>query len=185
MALYDHRVFRVGSEWWVAEVHGASGAGYSGRPTMTTERVWFQSLEDESRGRTATIPPDWLHRLSHAAVRELLERAESIDHGLDMHPYNAPPWDEFRDVEPYVDSEGLRWVIRPTKVLRQEQTKVVPRPAVEVICLDDSAMRKEVLLKDESTYADAKLLSIGDIDEAIVNAVKETFEPLPTDFYQQ
>ncbi len=184
MALYDHRVFRVGPEWWVAQVHSAAGAGSSARPSMTVERVLFRSLEDESKGRTHTIPPGMLNRLSHAAIRRLLESAEPIQHGLTMHPYNAPPGDEFRHVKPFIDNDGLRWVIRRTTAVRRSPAGVETKPAVEVICLDDSALRKEVLLQDEGTYNDATAFAVGDIDEGLVEAVKSTFDAFPEDFYE-
>lgn len=185
MALYDHRVFRVGSEWWVAQVHGASGAGWSSDPPITSERVMFRSLEDEAKGRTITIPPGILNRLSHSAVRDLLDRAKPIKHGLSMHPYNAPPWDEFRNAKPYIDDEDLRWVVRAVRTVRKSGGGIEERPALEVICLDDSALHKEVFLDDEFTYEDAKRFGPGDIDAGLVSAVKGLFEPFPEDFYEK
>src|SRR3712207_2754460 len=109
MALYDHRVFRDDNgAWWIAQVHSGSGASF-GTPSIQRERVFFSCMSDKNeRGRTAAIKPNSLNRLSHAAVLEVLRKADLMDHGLKMYPYNAPSAGDFIGQVPVTDGEGLQ-----------------------------------------------------------------------------
>lgn len=192
MAIYDHRVFRdPEGKWWVAQVHAGGGAGayFEGedprdlpRP-RTRELVLFRCLTDrEASGRAFKVPADSLNDMSHRSILRALELAEEREHGLKLRPYNAPHIPEGAlDVEPFVDQEGLRWITRQTRSVRRTQEGAQPSPAVEVICLDDSALRKLIFLQDEATYQDAVQFGPADIDEALVRAVKDTFDDVDFD----
>lgn len=187
MALYDHRVFRADGQWWVAQVHSGAGAGTTGGSEVTTERVFFTCISDKVvTGRTNRIPAGTLNRLSHRSIVERLRSGEEMQHGLRMHPYNAPPAEEFRDTPAFTDREGLRWVVRRSELVQHQDVGVSARPAVELICLDDSALRQTVLLEESHTYDDAERFAPADINEALIAAVKGRYEDLgdnPPDFW--
>lgn len=179
MALYDHRVFKVEDMWWVAQVHSGSGGGYHPHPPITSERVYFTNItNDDENSRTAQIRAGLLNRLSHSAIRRLLRHAKTLDFRFPMHPYNAPSSRALEYLRRFRDDEGLEWVIQPTTAVRRTAAGPQKLPAVEVICLDDSALRKEILLKDENTYIYAQQESAMDIDQGLVSVVKSTYEEL-------
>ena len=180
MALYDHRVFKVGDSWWVAQVHSASGgAGFLPSPPIRSEWVIFTNIaNDDENSRIHRIRPGFLNRLSYSAIRQLLQQAKALDSRFEMHPYNAPSASALEHPHRFTDNEGLEWVVQPTTLVRQTEAGPKILPAVEVICLQDSALRKKILLQDETTYVDAKLTSAMNIDEGLISVVKSTYEEL-------
>lgn len=184
MALYDHRVFRSGETWWIAQVHSGGGSTRgSGIPSrISRETVIFTCLTDRdanSRYSTAMIPSGWLNRMRHSAITALLEAARLGESRFEMWPYNTPSEEELGPPA-VVDDEGLRWVVRQSRAVRLEEGVPVDRPALELICLDDSALRKEVLGADEVTL-DAFVRSHGALGlGAVVAAIKSTFLDLPS-----
>ena len=176
MALFDHRVFRVEDGWWAAQVHSASGAGYSTTPPITNERVYFSSLSDRSRKTvTATIRPGSLNRLSHRSLLRVFHTAEDFGDHFRMAAYNTPSLEELGQPI-YTDDENLRWVVRPTETVRlSESGALATSEGVEFICLDDSALRKELLLTGGQSFG-AFRSKLGELDlPAIVNGIKSTF----------
>jgi len=95
-----------------------------------------------------------------------------------MDPYNAPDADQLRHLPVHNDSEGLRWVIREHRTSSQPAVH-----SIEVLCLDDSALRKDILLSAEVVFTDLKTLT-GDMGpDAIIEIVKRTFRDYePQDF---
>jgi hypothetical protein len=86
--------------------------------------------------------------------------------------------DRGREIPPIVsDNEGLRWATRRrrTLVIIDEPER---RPSLELICLDDSALKKEIAFQDDdavngylSTEAVERLLRL-------IELVKETYTDL-------
>ena len=177
MALFDHRVFRVDSEWWAAQVHSASGAGYGDAlPKMSRERVFFSSLTNRERNTvTATIPPGWLNRLSYRSLTRLLRTGDDFGDHFKMSAYNAPSAEELGPAD-FTDSEGLRWVVRPAKIVRAA-SGAAPGvvEAAEFVCLDDSALRKDVALSGH-TIEELKSGTQVALLAEIVDRIKSTFE---------
>jgi len=177
MALFDHRVFRAADRWWAAQVHSGSGAGFGdAKPRITRETVLFSSLADEAiETRVARIPAGWLNRLSHVALLKVFETAESLGSHFHMSPYNAPSAEELGDPL-HVDDEGLRWAVRPMKavgVTASGDTEV--RSAIELVCLDDSALRKEIQLASGTNFEEFKA-QYGEIGlRELIKAVKGTY----------
>jgi hypothetical protein len=154
MALFDNRVFSHEGKWWVAEIHGRVGSAFeNSTPVMRTEVVIFTPLSEAGNSRSTTIPANRLRSMSHGSlVRKLLD-AEPSGKRYSSRPVNAPP-----EVEQYkaerdivTDDEGLRWVLLASPVPQAGPTGAVRgHEGVDVICLDDSAMRHLVSF-DEST----------------------------------
>lgn len=164
MAIHDHRTFRRGDEWWVAQVHMASGAGVAGgdpeapppeEMRLTHDRVFFTCISnDELPSRSAQIRADRLNRLSHESLLGVLETAEVLDSRFEMSPYNAPDARDFNEDEMIEDGDGLNWAVRPTNVLRVIDGEPTHMPALELICLDDSALRDQIVFESEATLTD-------------------------------
>lgn len=175
MALYDHRVFRADDKWWVAQVHSGSGAGAGVTPRISSETAIFTCLTDaEANSRRASIRAGSLNRLRHSAIKSLLERATPVETRFDMWPYNTPNEDEL-GAPALVDDEGLKWVVRPSRVVRLEGGRAVEKQALEFICLDDSALRKEVSEAQDFTL-EAFRARHGDAGlKAVVQTIKGTF----------
>ena len=177
MALYDHRVFKIGQGWWAAQVHSGSGAGWGeAMPRITHDTVLFSSLADEEmKTRVARIPAGWLNRLSHSALLRLFETGESLGSHFPMSPYNAPSAAELGEPM-YVDDEGLRWAVRETQgVVANASGHAEVHAAVELVCLDDSALRKEIRLDTATSFHDFKA-QFGDIGVTeLIRVVKGTF----------
>ena len=57
----------------------------------------------------------------------------------------------------------------------------------EVICLDDSALRREIVLRPETVYDDAKLMAPYNVDAELVRMVKSTFKAYESeeDFWER
>ncbi len=177
MALFDHRVFKIGQSWWAAQVHSGGGAGYGeAKPRITHNTVFFSSLADEkTETRLARIPAGWLNRLSHRALIKLFEEAESLGSHFPMSPYNAPSAEELGGPV-YVDDEGLRWAARPTHTVNVSPSgHAEVRAAVEFVCLDDSALRKEIQLGSATNFQEFRA-QYGDVGVGeLIKAVKGTF----------
>lgn len=177
MAMYDNRVFKHRDTWWVAQVHGGGGVGVGPEtPDITEETVFFTALGDASKSKVATIPAGSLNRITHRAVVGVLQAAEDFTERLDLEPVNAPDLNEVGGRDVYEDPDGLRWIIIETLSAGDRPIK-----SVEVICLDDSALRKDILLRAETDYADLRAVT-GDAGPlALIDAVKRTFrEYTPT-----
>lgn len=185
MAIYDHRSFRQGEEWWVAEVHMASGAGVAGggpdapapeELKTTHDRVFFTCISDDKLpSRTAEIPSDWLNHIDHESVLRLLESAEELEGRFEMSPYNAPDARNYDEDDMIEDRDGLTWATRRTEVLRVVNEELTTLPALELICLDDSAMRDEIAFDSEVTLSDY-LTAYGDEGiRELIAAVTEDF----------
>ncbi len=79
----------------------------------------------------------------------------------------------------YVDDEGLRWAVRETQSI-VANTSGHPElyPAVELVCLDDSALKKEIRLASATTFHDFKT-QFGDYGVSeLIKVVKSTFREL-------
>ena len=184
MAVYDHRAFRVDGEWWIAEVHMASTeATWGSDPGPSVrEQVFFSSIDPESSElRFAEIPAGKLNRLSHRAIRGLWSGAERSEGDLEMYPYNTPDAEELKDYPAVKDDEDLNWVVRPTQVVRIHEGKPEIHSGVEAICLDDSALRKEITLSPEDTFDDLMRVWGQEGLRALVEGVKSLYEELPDD----
>lgn len=168
MALYDNRVFKTNDKWWVAEVHGGSGTASSFPPRITQERIIFTCLSDDrERSRTASLPARRLRSMAHESLLDVLEKSERFtDSRLPLRPSNMPDPDELSSGEAVTDSGGLRWIIRKTTQLRVVDSNIVESDALEAICLDDSAMRREIAL-DNRTYD----------KQAVIERVRSLFKP--------
>ena len=179
MALYDHRVFKHDDKWWVAEVHSASGGGPGTVTKFRHDAVLFTCISnDEAKSLRVTIPAGYLNQITHASIVHLLEKAQPMESRFDMSPYNIPSTDQPHQLAALQDDEGLNWIIRQSIGIRAGPTGTERVPAVDVVCLDDTALKKQVLLKDEFTYVDAKKSSAVDIDTALIVAVKNSFRKL-------
>jgi|SRR5579859_3324524 len=175
MPIYDHRVFRHKGQWWVAQVHGGSSAGVWGdvnKPMpIQWDSLYFTCVTDEkerTRGASQDIPTGWLNRLRHSVIIRLLEGSRDLQMRLEMDPLNAPNVEELSRFKPFKDKEGLRWVVR-------DVSGDGPLKMAEVVCLDDSALRKDLLLQDEQTLPALRAAFGLEGDQALVEAVKGTF----------
>ncbi len=92
-----------------------------------------------------------------------------------MAAYNAPSLEELGPAI-YTDDEKLRWALRPSRSIHLDETgKIAASEGVEFICLDDSALRKEVLLAGGQGF-DAFRSKVHALDLAtIVSGIKATF----------
>ena len=185
MALFDHRVFRVGSDWWAAQVHSASGAGYgTPRPRMSSERVFFSSLSDRSRNTlTARIPAGFLNRMSHRSLLGVFRGAKDLGSHFPMAAFNVPSLEELGPPV-YTDDEDLRWVVHPTRAVHLEPTgPPATSEGIVFICLDDSAVRKETFLgaglSPDTIRSDPERLA------ATINAIKATYIDYTPDTEEQ
>jgi len=145
MALFDHRVFRCGDNWWVAQVHSGSGAAWGDIPIkIESETAIFSCLtQTDLPSRSHHIPANRLNRLAHGSLCLILERARRWDSRFKMSPFNAPDAEE--GGTELTDDEGLRWNIKVTNAVDSTSDVV---PGLEFICLDDSALRFSVTLGD-------------------------------------
>lgn len=176
MSLYDHRTFRRGDEWWAAEVHGSLGTGFETEPQITSETVCFTCLSDENRqSYNAGIPTGTLNKLSHSSIIRILNRAEPLGTRFEMYPYNAPDADELSGHEVVTDEEGLGWVLRQTELVRVGPGGATNVPGVELVCLDDSALRKEVLLGIPSRFDYFASMMGDEVKLKLIRAVKGVF----------
>lgn len=184
MALYDQRTFKWRDSWWVAEVHAAAGAGTgAGRAALFFEHAMFTSLSEPSApSRSARIPAGALNRLSHRSLGTILDSAERMVSRFSMSPRNAPDADEFLGTPQFEDKDGLHWVYREVKQPIWTPQGGELRPALELICLDDSALRGEVVFNDSDTMH-AYLTMHGDPGvRELVPLVTREFQELEPDW---
>ncbi len=179
MPMYDHRVFRHDRDWWIAQVHSAVGGGWGEGPYPTKrEKVFFTSITDEgSSTQTADIPPGKLTQMSHRSLVQILANAKPLDTRMEMYPYNAPP-SEFPENEVIKDEEDLRWIIRRGRGLVEMREQVLTRPSIELVCLDDSALRSDVLLGEN--ISSTEIFTLAD-ERALIKAVKDRFDEVAVD----
>jgi len=176
MALYDQRVFRCGEKWWAAQVYGGVGQVRFGEPDPNEpfrairENVVFTCLTDrDANSRSNAIPGGRLNRLSHASICHLAEEGRDWGSLYKMYPYNSP--NEQAINSPIVqDREGLRWATKRQKITLVTNETSEERPSLELICLDDSALKKEIAFDDENVIneylaigAEGKLLTLIDL----------------------
>ena len=178
MALYDHRVFNSGDGWWAAEVHGGSGFAFGEViPEISLESAIFTKLIDEKvQSRMASIPAGTLNRMSHKSIVRLLESAQPLSTRMEMNAYNTPDEREFHGLPIERDDENLRWVIRQKRIAIPAAATWQPDLLVEVRCLDDSALRRDLLLEfkgGSGTERDDLIMGI-EVPELIA-MVKATF----------
>ncbi len=177
MPLYDHRVFKVQGEWWAAQVHGGSSVTTWGDmrvpPAIAYDSVYFTCLTDEKRNTqvaSGDIPTGWLNLIDHASILRLLQSGRDFGSRLEMDPINVPDSGESPNRQPIVDADGLRWVVR-----KLPSNKEGAKPTLEVACLDDSALRRQILLQDDDTSDNLNAMT-GHLGElALVESVKKTF----------
>ena len=176
MAIYDHRVFRKESEWWVAQVHSAFGGGWVAegtRPNITGERILFTCVTDsEQRSRSINIAPNMLNRLSHRAILDLLERASTIESRFTMGPYNHPESISYDESQVVQDNEGLRWAIEDTVIDTHTASGPGQCPALKFRCLDDSALVGIVVLEGPANSLNA----LSDANPAVVPELIESIK---------
>ncbi len=179
MPMYDHRVFRHERNWWIAQIHSAVGGGWGEGPHPTKrEKVFFTSITDEGlMTRTANIPPGKLNQMSHRSLVEILMKAKPLDTRIEMYPYNAPP-SEFVENEIIRDEEHLRWIIRRGRGLVEMRENISTCPSLELLCLDDSALRSDVLLGEYRSPSEK--IAMEDA-LALIKAVKKRFDEVGAD----
>jgi len=187
MAMYDHRTFRDGVNWWVAQVHGQSGHGSGAGPhPMNAEFVLFTCLTmTETKSRSAHIPLGKLNAMSHESIVHFLQVAELFPSRIDMSPYNTPDESEYRNADHLVDDAGLKWAIRAKRVPSRGGEPLAD-VVVEVVCLDDSALRRDILMQTSTTLDDFRLY-VGKHTAAaeLVAAVRATYEHIEPDEIQR
>lgn len=177
MAMYDHRTFLWKGKWWVAEVHGGSGAGWGNeRPAITRESVFFTCISDEEvQTFSADITPGDLNRLSHSAIGDVLDKAEAFGSRFDMYPYNMPDAEELQRLPQVEDDEDLRWAYRKTRTVSVEDGAPGLKDGLELLCLDDSALKGVIPFKDADTRADFLAMHGGEGVRELVKLLKSTY----------
>lgn len=180
MALFDHRVFKSRDRWWIAQVHsGSSRVSSAGPARITDEQVHFTPIEPESENsRTVQIPAGTLRRMSYRSLVQLLEVAGDAGFRFEMYPYNAPWDDDNPSLDDVIDDEGLNWTFRRSTAVRQSSEGLITVPAIDVVCLDDSAMARQVGMEGYTSF-DAFVAALGQVGlAALVAAVKSMYEDL-------
>src|SRR5688572_1663424 len=180
MALYDHRAFRHQSNWWVAQVYGQGGGGWGEGPHPATDDfVLFTCLSREKQNsQSVHVPVGKLNSMSHASIVRFLEAAGDFPSRVEMAPHNTPDEAEYQGLDRITDDEQLRWVVRSQMLTKSVPTGGVPDVLLQVICLDDSALRRDVFLQASSTFDDFRQYMGADAGDQLVLAVKSTFEEL-------
>jgi hypothetical protein len=191
MAIYDTRVFRTAPDsWWVGQVHGGSGGVRWGEAKgpfpLVSEMVLFSCVSDKTMPtRSISMSAGMLNRMSHRSILSLLSRAKPWTSGrFNISPANFPDPDalaSFREVaDP--DGERLRWIIRPSNGIRASRAGAVKVDGIEVLCLDDSALRREVFWDDDIPYAALSTSTQAfEMAKALIGAVKDLFEDYKLD----
>ena len=180
MALYDHRAFQHQQNWWVAQVYGQGGMGWGPGPHPTTsEFVLFTCLTDEgAKSRRVNVPVGKLNAMSHASVVRFLRAADPLPSRIEMTPFNTPDESEYQGLERITDEEHLRWVVRKQHVRAPALGMSAPDAFLQVICLDDSALRRDVLLQYSTTFDDFQRYVGDEAGRQLVLSVKGSFEEL-------
>ncbi|HEU4561577.1 MAG TPA: hypothetical protein VFS20_27375 [Longimicrobium sp.] len=123
-----------------------------------------------------------LNRLSHRSLGAILDSAERMVSRFSMSPRNAPDADEFSGTPQFQDKDGLHWVYREVKQPIWTPQGGELRPALELICLDDSALRGEVVFNDSDTmYAYLTMHGDSGVRE-LVPLVTREFQELEPDW---
>ena len=174
MALHDQRVFRSEGRWWIASVEVSSGVGRGG---PRRESVFFTCLSDDEReSLVARIEGGYLNRLSHQAMQALLSVAESAGSRLETDPHNMPDVEEYRGHQKITDDEGLTWVVIAVTGIQRRDGQLVKAPAAKCVCLDDSALQREVGLDRDETLRDLISMHGGEGLKALIETVKSLYE---------
>jgi hypothetical protein len=177
MALYDKRTFKWKGDWWTAEIHGGSGAGWTERPTITSEMTLFTSItQEEANSRVAHITAGRLNKLSHKAIGSVLDAAKDFGARWEMSPFNAPNAAELARSRRFVDSDGLTWVAEDTTVIAATREGPMARPGVHLICLEDSALQAIVPLDGFATLDELVASSEHQIVQEIIRRVHDRLE---------
>lgn len=156
MPVNDRRVFRCETDWWNAIV--ISSTGYvedSGRRRMEKEEVVFTCLtKQDEKSRKIYINSGYLNKIKHSAVCSLLQQAEVVNE-RSSYSIASPPEVENGTGIQYTDENGIRWLLRESRVTRILSEKFTERseiPAVSVYCIDDSAIKGRVPMADDFTF---------------------------------
>ena len=175
MALFEQRVFRSKEQWWIAQIVSSGGAG-SPEEGPTIERVTFTcTSEPDSMSRSRHITPSMLNKMSHASLVNVLENAQPVDFRMDFSPTSLPTIDYVSDENLVIDAEQLRWVLREiVQPQLQSNSEITTSRAIDVICLDDSALRGQVGITASLTLAEVLSLQAA-AARAIVETVKGQF----------
>lgn len=175
----EHRVFRIGEEWWAAYAQNAGGGGWGAVAALAEDTVFFTSLSDQEKpSREVSIPAGQLNRYSHESVVALVEKGEETDRVLTIPP---PPSRELPSSEEalrFLDSDGNKWVFVPARIPQVIDGRVVGvLPAVDAICLDDSALRKIVPIGriNDTLSTILENISVNQLGGGVVEAVKASF----------
>lgn len=178
MALREQRVFRDGRDFWVAHVGASWGSGDGDRPpSASDEVVFFTCITDRSKqSRSATIAVERLRRMSHRELVETLDSAASILRRIEFVYDDLPSAEVFDRTDLVTDAEGLRWSIDRIDMLRIESGKPVPKRGIRVLCLDDSAMVRDVMLESMDTLDNAQDQYGGEILRKIVESIKSLYK---------
>jgi hypothetical protein len=184
MAMHDTRWFRDGDQWWVARVLTAGAVGWGDAPAqLSTEGVFFRQLGEESTPlrRCTFLIAGELNHMSHASLVRTLRAAEHTTITMYIGPANIPNPSELPKYR-IKDEEGLDWTYRPaTMKSRDRDGRISDVPAVELICLDDSALRGFIELADDDTLNDVRT-TLGDIGLIeLMKVVKAEFPDLGED----
>lgn len=177
MPVNDQRIFKSGEHWWVAIVNSAHGMGSSnGLRRMNRDEVTFTCLTDHSAvSKKAEIQSGELNSLKHSAIIEMLRSASVLDSRTEIRPINLPH-DPTDSEAVFIDETGLRWILKSIRLPNFGNSGKL-HYGVEVICLDDSAIRKTIGMSTEFTLIDfiqtwgleAKKELIGIVDQEYKN----------------
>jgi len=180
MALYDQRVFRHGGSVWAAEVHGEGGPD---EDAPEENSVYFTRVGSEGEpSRRSTLPAGALNTISHRAIARLVDGAKVTDFRMPSWPFNRGDVRDHPGSPPFVDDEGLRWVARDAVAIKRVGTSYETVPAVQVICLDDSALRKDIGFSG-TAREDIRRMHGSILSNELVKVVKGSFEDLdPVDY---
>ena len=180
MALYDQRVFRHRGSEWAAEVHGEGGPDGD---APEENSVYFTRIGVEGEpSRRAVLPAGTLNRISHQAIGRLLDAAEATEFRMPSWPFNRGDVRDYPGASPFVDDEGLRWVVRDAIAVTRRGASYEALPAVQVICLDDSALRKDIGFSG-TTRDDIRQMHRDILNDELVKVVKGSFQDLEADEY--
>lgn len=173
MALHDQRVFKAWQNWWVGTVQLSSGDVASG--SRERESIIFTCLSGKARNAvTGRLAAGYLNRVSHRAIVQILHGAEDTGSRKEMIPYNMPNEEELRTHTLVTDEEGLRWALRPTQTVSHTSQGLATSPGIDCVCLDDSALRKDVAIEGGDLDSLVRLHGEAGL-EAIISAVKSVF----------
>jgi hypothetical protein len=176
MALYDNRTFKAADgKWWVAEVHGGAGAGRGPVVHLHSEIVYLTCLSDDAaKSRITSIRGGTLRRLPHKSLLDRLEEASVTTYRMELSPSNAPDPAALAHLRSEEDDEGLAWVWRDTTIISYSREAPHPRPAIELICLEDSALQGAIAVDSEDTRATLRESASPEIIRSLIAALKKT-----------